>query len=166
MLRTATKNQSFVQRAATFKPSRTKGPASDSRLPFNGTCSLWRFSFSDKASGPLAANKHGKGNPHDSAYRRAATTVIEASREEVGRLSRHLQELPVHEDLRSGSASAPRPTRPPKIPPAARCPSRLPRRLDAADHSDESLRLQGPTKTCKCIRPSCTASRIPLASPR
>lgn len=97
--------------------------------------------------------------PHETLFPQAST-------EEVGRLSRHLQELPVREDLRSGSASAPRPTRPPEIPLAERCPSRLPRRLGAADHSDESLPLSGPTKTCKCIRPSCTASRIPPASPR
>src|SRR6516164_8988655 len=82
------------------------------------------------------------------------------AREGAARLSRHLQELPVRENLRSGSASARRPMCPPEIQPAGRCPSRPHRRPGAAGGSAESLPLLGPTKTCTCIRLSRTAPRI------
>src|SRR5215469_1001982 len=91
---------------------------------------------------------------------------VRFSREEAARLSRHPPELPVREDLRSGSARARRPTHLPEIPPAERCPSRPHRRPGAAGCSGESLPRLDPTKMCTYIRLSCTASRIPLASPR
>src|SRR5215469_13236496 len=76
----------------------------------------------------------------------ASGLLYSAAREEVGRHSGHLRELPVREDLRSGSASAPHPTRPPEIPPGERCPFRPRRHPCAADNSGESLPLSGPTK--------------------